>query len=279
MPKDEDKDKIKREMVTDKKPEVKKSRFRGVTGGLEEERIIKPAFLDRGRYQQGFVPWVFDYENRVVRLIPSDIPYAVEIPAIAEPETLLTGFIWNDTTQNALQTFVSGVKQTIPGVLFTQTADSTVENTTTEGTIVGTGVGTTTLPADYFVIGKSFRIKVMGHIASTGTPTLQLKVKLGAVEVIDTGAVALGAITGTRLFILEAFITCRTIGATGTVQGQGNFVYYSASGQVEGIDDANTGTSTVDTTGSLAIDVTADWGTANAANIITSTNLVIEALN
>jgi hypothetical protein len=76
-------------------------------------------------------------------------------------------------------------------------------------------------------------------------------------------------------------ITCRTTGATGTVIGQGYFQHAQAPGSTaaDHYEMPNTGATTIDTTAGGALDVTAQWGTADAGNTITSTNMTIEVLN
>ena len=189
------------------------------------------------------------------------------------------GDVWYDSTQEALQAFVNGVEQTVSTALFTATASATVANTVTETSILGTGVGTKTLPTNFWIAGKTIRVVVKGHIASTGTPTLRIQCKLDAVSIVDTGAQTLVAITGTRGFEFECLITCRTTGAGGTVFGQGDFQYNSAVTTGNIIDAPDTATVAVDTTGSDTLDVTATWGTASASNTITGTNVTIEVLN
>lgn len=193
------------------------------------------------------------------------------------------GDFWYDDTQQALQGYIgkaaTPLEQTFSTCPFTATASATVANTTTETSILGTGVGTKTLPANFFVAGKTLRVVVKGHIADTGTPTLRIRCKLGSTTIVDTGAQTLLAITGTRGFEAEFLLTCRTTGASGTVFGQGDFQYNSAAVTGNVIDAPNTAATTVDTTASQAVDVTATWGTASASNTITGTNVTIEVLN
>ena len=167
-------------------------------------------------------------------------------------------------------------RQTLSGVLFTQTADATVANTVTETTIVGTGVGSMTLPANFFVAGKTIRIKCFGYHSAAASPTIRIRIKLGSTVILDTTAVA--SKNGTNDgFTIEGIITCRTTGVTGTIYGQGNYIEFQSPSIDEGM--VGTATTTIDTTTSQAIGVTAEWGTANASNTITTTNLILEVLN
>jgi hypothetical protein len=69
--------------------------------------------------------------------------------------------------------------------------------------------------------------------------------------------------------------TYQSIGATGTVIGQACFDYVH-SGGLHRIPLINATATTIDTTVSGNIDVTAQRGTANANNSITITNSTIE---
>jgi hypothetical protein len=73
-------------------------------------------------------------------------------------------------------------------LLFSQTADKTVANTTTPTGLFGTGVGSLTLPAGLLAAGSVIRITMTGHYSTTGTPTFTLAVNLGGTELATTGA-------------------------------------------------------------------------------------------
>lgn len=163
--------------------------------------------------------------------------------------------------------------------IFTSTGTATVASSASETTIIGSGQGSLTLPGNFFAVGKSIRVSVKGAIGATGTPTLRLKVKLGSTVILDTTALTLTAITGTNAWALSADITCRSVGGSGTVFCQGAAAYFTSSTAPSGLGPVNTATSTIDTTASQALDVTAQWGTADASNTISGTNVIIQALN
>ncbi len=157
--------------------------------------------------------------------------------------------------------------------LFTQTATVTVANTGTETTLIGAGVGSITLPANFFTIGRVLKVKAWGVHGATGGPTIDLKIKVGGSTVLDTTAVTSNNDTN-KAWQLEGWITCRTIGGTGTIIGQGRYeeISHAAFGM------ANTATTTIDTTAALAIAITVQFGTADPANTISATNLTLEAI-
>lgn len=175
---------------------------------------------------------------------------------------------------------------------FTETADATIGNSTTETTVVGTGVGSVTLPAKLLVAGRTIRLTARGSYGTDAVaPTLRIKVKLidstpTTVVILDTGAVTLTAAQTNQYWELDALVTCRTTGATGTVFAQGLLTLSNGATTAlhlemssGGTANANTATSTIDTTKTEKVEITATWGTANANNTITTTNLAVEVLN
>lgn len=161
------------------------------------------------------------------------------------------------------------------GTIFAQTASKTVANTTTETTLVTTGSGTMTMAPNLLKVGKSIRLRIWCYHSSVSAATIRFKIKIGSTTVIDTGAHNSHNDTN-KLIQLDAIITCRTAGASGTVLGQATFEEFGSSPDSNGV--VNTTTSTIDTTSAQTLDVTAQWGTASASNTITCTNLVVEAI-
>lgn len=200
-------------------------------------------------------------------------------PAISAPSSPNTGDTWNNSTQKALTSFLNAVTQTLDGTLFTSTANATVANTTTETSIVGTGVGTLTIPANFCVAGKTLTFRNQGIIANTATPTIEFKVYLGATAVLDSTAFTTATITGTEGYDLEGTITYRTCGATGTIAAQGKLTYGTGITGAVGVSLVNASTVTVDTTAAQAFYTKVTWGTASASNTITGTNAYLSVKN
>ena len=196
------------------------------------------------------------------------------------PSSPVAGDEGYDSSQQAFAIGSSAdTKQYLVGSIFTATADKTVANTVTETSLVGTGFGTTTLPANFFIAGKTVKVRLNGKIATTGTPTAQVKVYLGSTAVVDTTAATLTAITGTTYWEANFVLTCRSTGGSGSVYGQGQVNYYTAVNGIAGIAAPTTSVTTVDTTASNVLDVKLTWGTASASNTITATNMIVEILN
>lgn len=172
----------------------------------------------------------------------------------------------------------AGTATNIPGTIFSQTASSTaITNTTTETSLLGTGIGTKTLAASTLRAGTRLHVVVSGTLATDAvTPgTLNVKLKLGSTVVASTTATTLVAVTGTRNWQAEFYLTCRTSGASGVLQASGDFEFYSVAGTKQFWECSETNTTAFSTTGTLAVDVTATFGTADADNSMLSTQAII----
>ena len=159
-------------------------------------------------------------------------------------------------------------------MIFSQVVDVEVVNTTTETTLLGAGRGSKTIPADIFDVGTTLRIRMFGYISGSGTPTINIAASAGGTELCSTGAVSIpGSVTDADWHI-TVDLTCRSTGATGK---------FVASGLFEHDEDivvgmVNTSEITLDTTSALEIDVTNQWGTADAGNSMTNQQTTFELM-
>lgn len=158
--------------------------------------------------------------------------------------------------------------------LFTGTADKTVGNTTTETSIIPTGDGFLTLPANFLDAGDYLHFRVSGFIDTISAPDLTIRFKFGGTTV-HTEVMTLATIPADQFFGLEADFVIRSVGATGSLSFSGNFQYSDGSVQ-KAVGLVETGTITVDTTAADLIEVTAQWSAAAATNTITTQIFEIE---
>lgn len=164
---------------------------------------------------------------------------------------------------------------------FVQTASATAGNSTSELSLIGSGIGSATLAAGALnVVGKTLRIRGSGR-AQRASSTVTLKVKLGATTLFNTGAIGPPFGVGAdNPFTFSLDLTTRSIGATGTIMGQGGFVLFPTNITGSGTPlPALTSPATVDLTGALAVDITGQWGSAGADRTITMDTLTIEVLD
>ena len=168
--------------------------------------------------------------------------------------------------------------------LYTPTASAIVTNTTTETTLIGTGVGSLILTAGTLTAGKSIRIFAVGTYhdqseagAGGGRPDLTLKVKLNSTLLgITDDPSTLSDTSASPYWRMMSFITVRSTGATGSIFAQA--FWEGESGDSQNL--TNTAPTTIDTTIDQTIDFTAQWGTGVTADEnITCTNMTIEILN
>ena len=154
--------------------------------------------------------------------------------------------------------------------LFTATADAIIANTSTNLTLVGTGLGSMTVPQDGFFVGDTFRLRVTGTRQMGLATTHEFEIKIGLIVI---GTITLGSTGAVNSWVIEADITIRTIGAAGTVQLGATFS--TDAGQ-----NAITQNTVIDTTlvaGSL-FDVRGSFGVADAGNILTSKTVSLTKL-
>jgi hypothetical protein len=157
--------------------------------------------------------------------------------------------------------------------LFAQTANSTpITGTTTESSLINGGVGTLSVPANGFNIGDSFRGVFGGVLNAANNQTIRVKIKTGAVILLDSGLQPITNITN-NIFSLNIDFTIRTLGVAGvaSIVSLGSFHYTKTSNAaVEGFAFNTVNNATFDTTIPNTLDVTVQWGSTNAGNSIYS---------
>jgi hypothetical protein len=166
----------------------------------------------------------------------------------------------------------------IPDVssLYAQTVQSAVINTVGEQSIIGTGVGGLTVPADWFRVGDSYHGKIGGLINATGggnRSEITINIKTGATILATTGQFDLDLATN-QGWECELDFTIASIGATGTICTNGNFAYTkdnnrSVFGYI--FQDVET----IDTTIANTLDITVEWNVLRAGDDIYSANFVL----
>lgn len=163
----------------------------------------------------------------------------------------------------------------IPGPIWVQTATATVANTLTETTLLAAGNGNLTLPANFLTVGKTIKITGLGTHSSSGNPTVRMRIYMGATVLLDTGLVNTANSTN-AVWEARGLITCRTVGATGTVRCQGFYEEDDSNASPFGM--PTTAPITINTTVTQTLNITYQWGTAAVGNTISCTNLLIESV-
>jgi len=199
------------------------------------------------------------------------------------PETdiqTVTQYLTRDSSTGVVKTKI------IPGPtvygLFAQTGNSAVISATTvESTLIDSGVGSLSVPANGFSIGDSFRADFGGIMSvKPGGDTLRIRVKSGSVVLGDTGVLSVPSVTN-DVWLLNINFTIRKIGGptVASIVTLGNLHVIKAASTTPTSFAFNTvNATTFDTINPNTLDVTAQWGTNNAANAIYSDIFVLNKI-
>jgi len=165
----------------------------------------------------------------------------------------------------------------LPG-LFAQTALSTpIIPSSGEASLIGTGVGTLSVPANAFQVGDSFVAKLCGGITCANNEILHIRVRSNGIVIIDALQYTLSQATNKYWdLILDFTITKLGIAGVGEMFANGAFTYNkNANSNIDGINFAKISNTTFDTTITNTLTITAEWVTANAANTIITQNFTL----
>ncbi len=172
---------------------------------------------------------------------------------------------------------MSFIQQFTPPIgLYAQTVQSALINTAPEQSLIGSGVGVLSVPANGFNVGDSFHGKLGGLINATGgggRSEIIIKIKAGTTILATTGIFDLDTATN-QGWELELDFTLAAIGATGSICTNGNFAYTKDNNRaVFGyiFQDVQT----IDTTVSNTLDITVEWNVINGGDDIYSANFVL----
>ena len=166
----------------------------------------------------------------------------------------------------------------VPNGLFAQTGNSIdITGTTVETTLINGGVGTVSIPANGFSIGDSYRAVFGGVLNSANNQTIRIRVKAGAITLLDSGDQSINNSTN-DVFSLNIDFTIRQVGTPGvaSIVSIGSFHYIKTSNaSTQGFAFNVINNTTFDTTISNTLNVTVEWGSNNAGNSIYSDLFVL----
>jgi hypothetical protein len=157
-----------------------------------------------------------------------------------------------------------------PG-LFSQTSDSVaVTNTTVESSLISTGVGTLSVPANGFQVGAAYIAYFSGVMSSQNNATMEIHLRSNGFVLANTDPMILSATTG-KFWELHVNFVIRAIGGGGVaaIVTSGRFSYNKDSGNTpESLGFSDVNNTTFDTTINNTLAVTATWGNASPSNSI-----------
>lgn len=152
-----------------------------------------------------------------------------------------------------------------------RTSTTTVENTTTESASLITAEH----GANYLEVGKMEKLLLIGTIEQRANPNavVTIRVKYAGSTVLSFTTPGTTVISSGTTFRLSVYTTCRAVGVTGTMQIYAHF-------EVEGVTKTGAdGSATIDTTIAQDTTVTAQWGEADAADILNVTQGCVSCID
>jgi hypothetical protein len=160
---------------------------------------------------------------------------------------------------------------------FAQTATGSVTGTDNETTLIASGTGNLSIPASVLTVGKSYKVTVYGvYSTSASDPSnITLRLKFGSITIASSGAIFLGSGKSNVPFTLQATITCRSTGSSGTIYTFGNVF---RDGNVDPITNG-TSASTINTTVSQTLDVTGQLSDSSSGNVVSAYIVTLESIN
>lgn len=165
--------------------------------------------------------------------------------------------------------------------LYAATANSaTLTNTTTPGSLVGSGVGSLSVPPNTFKVGDSFHLKMFGHISCANNQGFTITVSSDGVSLDTTGLITLAACTN-KHWELNMYFTVRALGPATVAQisSAGIFTYSkNASDAFQGANFTNLNNTNFDTTILNTLQVQGEWSAADPNNSIYSEICILNKL-
>jgi len=214
---------------------------------------------------------------------------SLRIPTGTAPTSPNEGDIWNDSTQKSLKGRIDGVTTGIMNVLYTSNTSNTVTSTNpamgTALTMMPSGVGSLTLPANFWTPGKTVKVYLTGvyTTAASGQGGGQATVNLGATAIVQSSTDTVTANISNQFWYMDFTITCVSTGVSGTFWTQGGWdraiSTSTSSTTITRRPMSNTALITVDTTAQKLLDVTWLWTGNTTGNNIVVTNAYAYCMN
>lgn len=159
-------------------------------------------------------------------------------------------------------------------VVYTNTAASTAVSNTVAETVFDTKY---TIPKNSLQPGQKIRIRFQGIATATNsTDTLTIKLYIGGTSGTALIAEAATDVADNNVFQGEYELIVRTVGASGTIVGVGTYKSVPAAEGTMTIKDDILASTTIDTTSSKDISVSATWSVASSSNSCRLDVMIVE---
>jgi hypothetical protein len=156
------------------------------------------------------------------------------------------------------------------GQKFVDVTAGTANNTTTETTVAAGNAGPATQGSAYRIVG----LGTFGHTSSA--TTLTFRIKFGGSTIITFTVNTPASALASRPFRFEIELFCLTSGVSGTWKMGG--VLHARVGSTDTPFVESPASFTLNTTFMQNLDVTLQWGAANAANVASLDAIIIHRL-
>lgn len=205
---------------------------------------------------------------------------SVRMRAGSAPTSPNEGDHWVESGLKNRGTFLAGIKQYSHNVLFSGASAKNVYSTTSETSLLstsGSNVGSATLPANFWTVGKVVEVEVNGYLTTSGSPgSMVVAFKVGSTVTLTTASITPPANIGSPSayegqFRIWVRMICYSTGASGSFRIFGELEFYETGGAVSNTKhhysllDATGSVFTIDTTASKALDVVVQFGSTNEA--------------
>jgi hypothetical protein len=129
------------------------------------------------------------------------------------------------------------------------------------------------------IAGRTIRIRAGGYVSTAdgGAGTKTVNIYLGGTNIATAASGATITTIINNGWTFDGTITCRTAGVSGTCTAGGQWLTQIGAASPVGVMTTATGASTINTTGTLAIDV--QFNNGNATGAIRTTYATVEILN
>lgn len=176
--------------------------------------------------------------------------------------------MWMDVTNQAVKVLLPNLtRMRLGGTISVASSSSTaIANTTTETNFSNTNA---TIQAGDMGGEAVYRITAWGTYSTTGTPTLQFRVKNGA-NIAQGGNLTTNSNAASRVWHVDATMVIKSTGGSGTIESR------IASGVDTAIINQRQGTQTINTGISQTFTLSVAWGTASSSNTVTCLGYVFE---
>ena len=158
-------------------------------------------------------------------------------------------------------------------IIFSATSPVTVSNTATDSTLIGSGVGSAVIPADSWSNGETRKLTAYGVYSTKGAPAggMTLAAKLATDVTLSFVIPSFLSNRSNALWQLSVIYTRLT---STTIVASARLLMADVNNDLE-MFTGTTAAQTVAANASKAVDLRADWDTADASNSITQLSCVL----